>query len=231
MKFKSVIFDIDGVLVDVSQSYRQAIQKTVEDFTGFYPTPEEIQKYKERGGLNNDWDLSEAIILDKGKKVPKQEIIDKFQEYYLGKNWDGFITKEKLLLPKSCIESLAKKYKLGILTGRPRAEAEFILKYFQIFDLFEIIVAMEDTGDKPKPNPFGLNLALKKLKIPSCYFGDSIDDMKAAVSAQMTGIGVIPPTVKNNTLKERLYLGGAKTVIDTVVDSEKAVSKLESELV
>ena len=229
MKFNSVIFDIDGVLVDVSQSYRQAVQKTVEEFTGFYPTPEQIQKYKERGGLNNDWDLSEAIILDQGKKVPKQKIIDKFQQYYLGKNWDGFITNEKLLLPKSNLVNLAKKYKMGILTGRPRAEAEFILKYFKIFDLFEIIVAMEDTGDKPKPNPFGLNLALKKLETPSCYFGDSIDDMKAAVSAQMIGIGVIPPTVKNGTLKERLYLGGAKVVIDSVTEAEIAVLKMESD--
>jgi len=229
MKFKSVIFDIDGVLVDVSQSYRQAIQKTVENFTGYYPTSEEIQKYKERGGLNNDWDLSEAIIIDQGKKVSKQEIIDKFQEYYLGKNWEGFITKEKLLLPKSTLQSLRKKYKLGILTGRPRAEAEFILEYFKIFELFEIIVAMEDTGDKPKPNPFGLKLALKKLEAPSCYFGDSIDDMKAAVSAQMIGIGVIPPTVKNGTLKERLFLGGAKIVVDRVTDAEVAVQKLESD--
>jgi len=231
MKFKSLIFDIDGVLVDVSQSYRQAIQKTVENFTGYYPTPEEIQKYKERGGLNNDWDLSEAIILDQGKKVPKQEIIDKFQEFYLGKNWNGFIAKEKLLLSKESLLRLSKNYSIGILTGRPRAEAEFILKYFKIFDLFEIIVAMEDTGDRPKPNPFGLNLALKKLETPSCYFGDSIDDMKAAVSAQMIGIGVIPSTVKNNTLKERLFLGGAKIVIDSVVDSEKAIVKLESGLV
>jgi HAD superfamily phosphatase len=229
MKFKSVIFDIDGVLVDVSQSYRQAIQKTVEEFTGVLSTPEEIQKYKERGGLNNDWDLSEAIIIDKGINVPKQKIIDKFQELYLGKNWDGFISKEKLLLSKKNIESLAEKYKLGILTGRPRAEAEFILKYFGIFDLFEIIVAMEDTGDKPKPNPFGLNLALKKLDTPSCYFGDSIDDMKAAVSAKIIGIGVIPPTVKNITLKEKLYLNGAKTVIDAVLDSERALIKLGGE--
>ncbi|MFA5930857.1 MAG: TIGR01548 family HAD-type hydrolase [archaeon] len=230
MKFNSIIFDIDGVLIDVSKSYRQAIQKTVETFTGILPTPEEIQKYKERGGLNNDWDLSEAIIIDKGKKVSKKEIIDKFQEYYLGKNWDGFITKEKLLLSKANLEKLGEQYKLGILTGRPRAEAEFILKYFKIFDLFEIIVAMEDTGGKPKPNPFGLNLALKKLVTPSCYFGDSIDDMKAAISAQMIGIGVIPPTVKNNTLKERLYLGGAKIVIDRVTDSEVVICKLESEI-
>ncbi len=229
MRFRSIIFDIDGVLVDVSQSYRQAIQKTVESFTGFLPSPEDIQKYKERGGLNNDWDLSEAIIIDRGKMISKQKIIDKFQEYYLGVNWDGFITNEKLLLSKTTLQNLRKTYKLGILTGRPRIEAEFILKYFKIFDLFSVIIAMEETGNKPKPNPFGLNLALKKLETPSCYFGDSIDDMKAAVSAQMMGIGVIPPTVKNSALKEKLFLGGAKVVIDSVADTEVAVSKLESE--
>ena len=33
-----IIFDMDGVLVDVSESYRAAIQATVLHFTGTEPT-------------------------------------------------------------------------------------------------------------------------------------------------------------------------------------------------
>src|SRR3989338_2424146 len=54
-----LIFDIDGVLVDVSKSYRAAIKQTVEHFTGKEITLEEIQALKNKGGYNNDWDAAE----------------------------------------------------------------------------------------------------------------------------------------------------------------------------
>ena len=35
MKTPVLVFDMDGVLVDVTDSYREAIAQTVEHFTGF----------------------------------------------------------------------------------------------------------------------------------------------------------------------------------------------------
>jgi HAD superfamily phosphatase len=68
-----LIFDMDGVLVDVSRSYRQAIQKTVQIYfetclglekgRGNLVTQEEISLFKSIGGFNNDWDLTSALIL------------------------------------------------------------------------------------------------------------------------------------------------------------------------
>jgi HAD superfamily phosphatase len=97
----AILFDMDGVLVDVTDSYRKAIQETVGFFTGKKAQPEEIQKLKEHGGYNNDWDLTEAILLGRGKTAPKTQIISKFQELYLGaEEKAGFIENEKWLLPK-----------------------------------------------------------------------------------------------------------------------------------
>ncbi len=68
-----LIFDMDGVLVDVSRSYRQAIQQTVQIYFetclglekghGNLVTQEEISLFKSIGGFNNDWDLTSALIL------------------------------------------------------------------------------------------------------------------------------------------------------------------------
>ena len=55
-----IVFDMDGVLVDVTASYRATIQATVRHFSGYEPTPEEIQDWKNRGGWNDDWKLSHA---------------------------------------------------------------------------------------------------------------------------------------------------------------------------
>lgn len=71
MKIDSVIFDIDGVLIDVSRSFRMVIAMVVADylktFEGYFGppiiTPEATQVFKDRGGFNNDWELTEAAIL------------------------------------------------------------------------------------------------------------------------------------------------------------------------
>jgi HAD superfamily hydrolase (TIGR01548 family) len=68
-----LIFDMDGVLIDVSRSYRETIQRTVhiylETCLGFergkrrIVTKEDISLFKSVGGFNNDWDLTSGLLL------------------------------------------------------------------------------------------------------------------------------------------------------------------------
>lgn len=72
-QLKSLIFDCDGVLVDVSDSFRTAIIKTAKwyiteiiglgELSEDIITPEEISLFKNSGGFNNDWHLTYAVIL------------------------------------------------------------------------------------------------------------------------------------------------------------------------
>jgi HAD superfamily phosphatase len=191
---KVLLFDMDGVLVDVSKSYRLAIKKTAEDFTNTAVSFEEIQSYKEKTGFNNDWDLTEAIIKSRGKSVPKQEIIDKFQEYYLGKNFDGLIANEKWMLDMELLEKLAGGYALGIVTGRPRVEAQYALDANNASKYFSVLIAMEDVK-KDKPDPEGILKAMAAFNVKdSVYFGDTKSDSVAAQSA-----GIKFEMVRNNT--------------------------------
>ncbi|MCW4010380.1 MAG: TIGR01548 family HAD-type hydrolase [Candidatus Bathyarchaeota archaeon] len=215
----AVLFDMDGVLVDVTGSYRRAIQKTVQFFTGETVQPREIQELKERGGYNNDWDLTEAILISKGQKAPKKEIIQKFQEFYLGAEGEsGLIENEKWLLRKEKIEELRKKHCLGIVTGRPREETVYVLRKFDVESLFDVVVAMEDyPPEKSKPDAYPITLALKKLGVQDAvYVGDSVDDIKAAVRAGVKAIGCVPPDVSAGELKELLYSMGAEKVLSNV---------------
>jgi HAD superfamily hydrolase (TIGR01548 family) len=73
LRIDLLIFDMDGVLVDVSRSYRQVIQQTVRIYfetclglkkgLGNLVTKEEISLFKSIGGFNNDWELTSALIL------------------------------------------------------------------------------------------------------------------------------------------------------------------------
>ncbi len=63
-----IVFDMDGVLTEVSESYREAIVQTVEHFTNQRITRDLIQQYKNQGGWNNDWALSQQIAADLGTR-------------------------------------------------------------------------------------------------------------------------------------------------------------------
>ena len=76
-----LVFDMDGVLVDVSESYRETIQQTVAHFTGSRVTREAIQEWKNRGGWNDDWALSTAMIRAAGVDADYDAVVKHFQTF------------------------------------------------------------------------------------------------------------------------------------------------------
>jgi len=69
---KLIVFDMDGVLIDVSGSYRETARKTARLFfdgaRGFAKLPDplfplkDLAELKQTGGLNNDWDLTARAL-------------------------------------------------------------------------------------------------------------------------------------------------------------------------
>ena len=206
-----LIFDIDGVLVDVSKSYRVAIKQTVEYFTCKEVTLEEIQALKNKGGYNNDWDAAEGLIERRGKNIDKQRIISKFQQYY-----KKLMDNEPLLIDKNLLKTLSEEYVLAAFTGRNRKEAEHVLRANGIEKYFSKTIAMEDVS-KRKPDPEGLLKIANGCKTKDVYyFGDMIDDMQAARAAGMIAIGILPPQDKSKNMKELLIKNGAQSVIGNI---------------
>jgi HAD superfamily phosphatase len=77
--YDCVLFDIDGVLVDIRKSYNAAIKETVEYMLKFITgssfqrlvTDQIILKFRQCGGFNNDTDTSYAITLATLANPPK----------------------------------------------------------------------------------------------------------------------------------------------------------------
>jgi len=63
MHADTLVLDIDGVLVDVAGSYRRAIVESVERVYGETIAQPAIQQFKDAGGFNNDWKLTDAVAL------------------------------------------------------------------------------------------------------------------------------------------------------------------------
>ena len=56
--YKALIFDVDDTLIDTSQSYDEAIIRTVQHFTDFKLGADALSLVRSKGiayGVNNDW--------------------------------------------------------------------------------------------------------------------------------------------------------------------------------
>src|SRR3972149_365385 len=96
---KLVIFDVDGVLIDVSCSYLLAIKKTAEFFIGSPISMEEVMRIKNRG-INNEHEATAALLREKGLDIRDRPLYKKFQEYYSGKDFKGLIQNESCIIKK-----------------------------------------------------------------------------------------------------------------------------------
>lgn len=233
-----LIFDMDGVLVDVTESYRQTIIETVRQFTGVQITHKEIQAVKNRGGSNNDWDLSLELIRERGGAPTREAVIAAFQRIYLGDNPstfaqggeqqpnrnNGLIARERWLPRDSLLERLAERFRFALFTGRERWEAQFTLSKFAPGIRFDPIVGMEDVQFE-KPHPEGLLKIVEQVK-PSelCYIGDVMDDCLAARAAAVPFIGVVSPQNPLAVELEALFRkGGAQAVVPDINELERVL--------
>lgn len=224
----TIAFDMDGVLVDASKSYRVAVQKTFKEFSGQEVTKEEISETKKLGGLNNDWDLTEFLLKKYGFEVDKDKIVEVFQGFY-----SELADIEEMLVDKSFFERLSKIYNLAIFTGRLRKEALYTLEKYGVAHYFSPIITMEDVGlDRQKPDCLGLKLIKERIITDRIfYLGDTIDDMVCVVEsnqeggAPVTGIGVLPPQDKSDELKALLKSKNAMVVLEQANDLEAFLSQ------
>jgi len=212
-----VVFDMDGVLVDVRESYRETICRTVGHFTGRAITRDLVQEYKNRGGWNNDWALSHRIAADLGADVPYEAVVEHFQHLFLGANGEGLIGREQWIPTAGLLDSLAARFELAIFTGRPNLEAALTLRRFAVESRFRPVICHEDVA-AGKPAPDGLlKIAALRPGAKLWYVGDTLDDARSARAAGAPFIGVAAADVYGrDALVGSFRRDGATAVIENV---------------
>ncbi|MGC9949807.1 MAG: HAD hydrolase-like protein [Bryobacteraceae bacterium] len=217
---------MDGVLVDVTESYRETIVRTVEHFAGVTLTRAQIQDYKNQGGFNDDWKLSHHAIAQRGVAVEFQTVVDYFQGLFHGGNGaDGLILRERWLARDGLFDRLAARCDFAIFTGRMRWEAQVTLDRCAPSLRFDPIVGMEDvTALKPAPEGlFKIAAAIPGRTL--WYIGDTVDDARCARAAAVPFIGIASPASPHRTALAALF--EAENAIAVLDD----INQLESVLV
>jgi HAD superfamily phosphatase len=219
-----LIFDMDGVLVEVTESYRAAIQATVKHFTGDEPSRVEIQDWKNRGGFNDDWLLSHRMIQDRGGATPYQDVVDYFQGIFLGDGTNGLILREEWIANDGLFDRLSAQHRLAVFTGRLNWEARLTLDRFNA-GIFDPIVGSDDVANG-KPNPEGILKICAGLEHGKCwYIGDTVDDARAASAAKVPFIGIAAPgNPRYDELVRLLRAEDAIAVLDDINSLEDALA-------
>lgn len=283
MHADSVVLDIDGVLVDVADSYRRAIVESIERLYDDTISNEGIQAFKDAGGFNNDWELTYAgalFVLARREGYPEsletftgevaergggldaaEAVIDVelperaagrvrerwnrkrlrevFQWLYLGEDLyrelegepprdvpseqSGFIHDEPMLLDASTKDWLEEHFMIGVLTGRPAAEAKIALSRVGLSVPDEHRFTMDD-WEEGKPHPRALVTLAERFDAESVVFvGDTLDDVRTARNAAETdpereyhGVGVLTGGLTGDDGTQKYEIEGASAVVASV---------------
>lgn len=214
---QALLFDLDGVLADVSGSYRAAIVGTAREF-GVELEAREISDAKALGNANDDWALTHKLLTARGISVSLAEVTERFERLYQGSDdVPGLYERERALLGGELLGKLAERFRLAIVTGRPRADALGFLERFSLTEHFEVVVTREDAPLKPDPAP--VQLALERLGVQAAWMlGDTPDDLLAARQAGVLPLGVLAPGCDPIRERDVLQSAGAARVLDRTED-------------
>jgi len=210
-KYKGIIFDMDGVIYDISEAIKKAVDDSVKKYDmNINPDDvmeeialliEEIQNYPVPKILLNSYDLLKVKFLEGLSFFKKLRIaIFMFNQFNKYKEAESTIFKGIDAL----ISKLAKHVKLAILTNNKSQYAEEVLEKFNLSEYFKTIIGFNDVTEV-KPSPEGIIKILNKWNLkPSeaIFIGDMTTDIEAGKAAKVSIICVASGLAQKETLKK-----------------------------
>ena len=188
MKYKAVVFDLDGTLIDSMEDLGNAVNQSLK----YYGFPShDIEKYKYFIGNGAEMMVTQAIPEESRSNDTIKSCLNKFNEIYD----KTFNVNTKLYndIPELLNNLRDLGFKIAILTNKPY---EFTMKYVdELLSLwnFDVVIGNQE-GIPRKPDPAGAKIIINDLAIDSSqilYLGDSGVDMITAVKAGMFPVGVL----------------------------------------
>ncbi|OEG00112.1 pyrophosphatase [Vulcanibacillus modesticaldus] len=182
MRYKTILFDLDGTLINTNELIINSFLYTLEKyFPNKYNRESLIPHF---GKPLHD----QMVILGNEELAP--EMVKTYREHNI-KNHDRFV--EEFPHVKEVISQLYDfGAKLGVVTTKMSTTALMGLKLFELDKFMSTVIAYEDTElHKPAPDP--IILAMERLEADprtTLMLGDSQYDIQAAQNAGITSIGV-----------------------------------------
>lgn len=198
---KTVIFDLDGTLLNTLLDLKESTNYALRQFGYPERTLEEIRYFVGNGVRK----LIERAVPENCGNV--EECLDVFKKHYEKNMYNNTVSYNYIETMLKTLKS--EGIKLGVVSNKfDLAVKELCKKYYDGL----VDIAIGQGGDVlPKPSPFGVYKAMKELgadKASTIYVGDSEVDVQTAQNANIPCIGV------TWGFRGRAYLDGADYIID-----------------
>jgi pyrophosphatase PpaX len=220
MRYTTVLFDLDGTLVDTNELIMQSFMYTLEKFYPGKFTREDILPHMGKTLYQqfSFFSPNQAEDMVRTYRAHNEQVHDEWIQ--------AFPHVEEV------IEQLAEMgVKMGVVTTKQRTTAEMGLRYFGLDKWIGTLVCYQDTT-RHKPEPEPVLLAVKRLQADpgrTIMIGDSEYDILAAKQARVSSAGVAW-SIKGAEYLERFspdYIIGDMRDVTAIVQRRPARMKRE----
>lgn len=176
--FDCLLWDIDGTLIDTTTLIVEALDHTYRTFLSRTLPPEQIRTIIGIPLVRQIYALGDPVSFG----VSPEAMMEEFIRYY-----EANQSRERVIetAVSTLIAGKRSGRPTGLVTSKNRAEIANTLPRLAIAPYVDCIVCADDV-QRPKPDPEGLLIALKRLSArpeTTLYIGDTVHDMRAGKSA------------------------------------------------
>ncbi|KAJ9885197.1 HAD family hydrolase [Campylobacter jejuni] len=191
---KTILFDLDGTLIDSTDAILNSFQGA---FKALGLTSKNNEEIKNLIG----YPLEQMFRMLYPDKVNlSKEFVLAYREIYA-----QIYLEQTILLPKAkeALELGSEIADLGIVTTKGGKFTPILLDYLRVKKFFKTLITLEDvTNPKPSSEPIILALkGLNKTQENAYMIGDTILDIQAAISANITPLALTCGYGNENELK------------------------------
>lgn len=206
MKYRAVIFDLDGTLLNTLEDLGDAVNRVL---VGKGLPTHTMDEYRYFVGDGTTMLITRALPKGKRNDETIRACLEEFREQY-SRNW-----KLKTRPYEGIVEMLdalsESGLKMAVLSNKPHEFTQRCVADLLPNWTFDVVLGQRDEFNK-KPDPAGALEVSERLNIPPAqclYVGDSAVDMKTAIAAGMFPVGVLWGFRPAEELQE----GGAQVLI------------------
>lgn len=195
MKIKTVIFDLDGTLVEFKFRAADAKQEAVDHLISRGVT-----------GITTASSTLDIVEMAREQRPAeysqlKSEVFGIYEKY---ENEALQSTKMRSHATESLMELRRMGISLAVVTNSGRVPATEVLKKFHLSRFFTVVITRDDVS-RIKPDGEGIKKALFSLGVSgseAVYVGDGLVDIRAARDAEVREISITNGSVDERKLKK-----------------------------